>query len=384
MSEEKRRERDVPQGPKARRGQRGDHPLKQFSRSMRDFRGGISDLKTVAERLGRTGSSPRSGPASVGRSREAASVSSPERPVGRGPLSAMNYDIPRTPRFRGISPHMPAARQPSRPHLSTSRPTPIHTQEDREAARHLVEGYQGTFDDLPRAARVAMIARAGEVLKEEGRRHRLVESLVGAIQAGRHEVAANFNPKKLERVLSQLLGGRQNALRTLWTPEVSRMVNTYQFERDRERERLQDVERTLPEGSTRKSDPPELPLPTTQTMGSSVASPSVPQGRRSTEQTVSNLFKRNDLLHLRGQSEQRRQQLMRERSMPVSPVAQGRSEMALPEAKAPARRGPGSNPQIGETSRSGDRRKLEGTLKLYNMNGDIMGEARLDGEDSNG
>jgi hypothetical protein len=381
MSEEKRRERDVPRGPKTKSGQRGEHPLRQFSRSMKDFRGGISDLRAVAERLGRARPGERH-PQLPSTKAVDTPRADRERPVGRGLNSPMHYGMSRTPRFKGLSPHLPPAQSPANPHKPTLRPTRIHTPEDREAATHLTEGFKGTFEDLPRAARVAMISRAGEILKEEGRRSRLVEALVGSIQAGKPEVAANFSPYKLEKVLSQLLGGRQNALKALWTPEVARMTSTYHYEREVERERLQALERGLPEGSKAPSGS-ELPLPAPTSSGSP------PMPGRSDNRSIDNLFRRNDLLHLRGQAESRRQQLTSqgaaykaERPTP-SPPSQARGEVSMPSVGSPPRKSTAA-PAMGEQKRSSDKRKLEGTLTMLSQNGDVLGEARLDGDDTDG
>jgi hypothetical protein len=39
---------------------------------------------------------------------------------------------------------------------------------------------------------------------------------------------------------------------------------------------------------------------------------------------------------------------------------------------------------MGEQKRSSDKRKLEGTLTMLSQNGDVLGEARLDGDDTDG
>lgn len=387
MGEEKRRERNVPHGPKTQRGQRTDHPLRQFSRSLRDFRGGISDLKAVAERLGRT---DRRKPEPI-RSKHATRRSEPPRQRSR-PSGTRSTNREKIPSFVGISPNLPQ----KTPSSSRARPYSgmknVHTPEDREAVKHLTEeGYTGTLEDLPRAARVAMISRAGELLKEDGRRNRLVESLVGAIQSGKPEVAANFNPRKLEQTLGRLLGGKQNALRALWTPEVAKMASRYQFEREVERERLQAVERTLPEGSSARSGPSgELPVPASESV-SGAAPASVPPSGRSNPQAVDNLFKRNDLLHLRGQSENRRQHLLSsattervQRSAAAGGTSQIQREISLPSEGAESKKASAATSMASEQDRSSGRRKLEGTLTMLNQNGDVLGEARLDGDDING
>jgi hypothetical protein len=87
-----------------------------------------------------------------------------------------------------------------------------------------------------------MILRADEMLREDGRRSRVVESLAASVRSGRPDVAANFSPRKLERILGQLLGGRQNALRSLWTPEIAGMVERYHFDRKVIQEKLGSLE----------------------------------------------------------------------------------------------------------------------------------------------
>jgi hypothetical protein len=375
-----KRERDVPSGSKASREKRADHPLLQFHRTMREFRGGISELKQVAERLGRTTEKPilQSVAKSVGRGRQENS-STPAH------LTMSRRTSPNMPFYRAA----PGQESP----YSSRRMRNVHTAEDREAVKHLTEGSSsGTFEDLPRAARVAMILRADELIKSEGRRSRVVESLAAAVRSGRPEIAANFNPRKLERVLGGLLGGKQNALRSLWSPEVAGMVERYHFERKVIQERLGGLERVVAEeGHESPAAAAELAVPSAEHAGVSSESTGQAPPSRTDSRTVENLFRRNDLLHLRGQAENRRQHLVgqgaarSERTLPAMSNEPARGEIPLPAEGSPPRRSAGVPTQLTEGAKSSNgRRKLEGKLTFVAQNGETLGMAELSGSDYDG
>lgn len=374
---------------------------------MREFRGGISELKQVADRLGRTkadkaavepGPGPNFRPVGTGDSEtrfrkeeRPENISTPARLAmsARGSYAAVARQL------RGSAPNMPyyrPAREES-PLRHLSRMKHVYTPEDREAVRHITEkSSSGTFEDLPRAARVAMILRADEMLREDGRRSRVVESLAASVRSGRPDVAANFNPRKLERILGQLLGGRQNALRSLWTPEIAGMVERYHFDRKVIQEKLGRLEKAVAEeGQERPVVATELAVPASEHAGVS-AEPAIQAPPSRTENyAISNLFRRNDLLHLNSQAENRRRHLMgqgaarTERALPVADNEPARRDRVLPAEGSPSHHPAGAPAQLTGGGKPGSgRRRMEGTLKLVAQNGEPFGTAELSGSDYDG
>lgn len=450
MSEEKR-EREVPSEVKASARKRSDHPLLQFSRSMREFRGGIAELRRVAEKIGQPRSNTnvrtieragrpsistirtieRAGRSAAARvtekagrttsstaraaeksSRTPGSIVRADGKPGRvasspeGKQKADRHTLPESGRHIGRSSNIgQALRQlagatPKLPYFFPhSSPSPlrdtiawrhVYGPEDQEAVKHLSEqGSSGTFEDLPRAARVAMILRADEIARDEGKQDRIVGHLASSVRSGKPEVAANFSPRRLERVLSNLLGGKQGAMQALWTPEVARIVERYQTERKVVQEKLQTLERGLPEGEAGSIRGPEASVPAlgaASTGGSAVSAP------RAEGRAIDALFRRNDLLHLGTHSENRRKQLLEqtsvarsEHALPEATAGGRRAEIALPSEGTPAARsGAGGAGATKDSRKSDDRRRLEGTLTLMGGNGEALGSAILKGSDRNG
>jgi hypothetical protein len=299
---------------------------------------------------------------------------------------------------RGISPNLPYYR-PARfheesPFRHSGRMKHVYTTEDHEAVRHITEkSSSGTFEDLPRAARVAMILRADELIRTDGRRSRVVESLAASVRSGRPEVAANFSPRKLERILGGLLGGRQNALRSLWTPEIAGMVEKYHFDRKVIQEKLGRLEKAVSEGEPeRPVAAAELAVPASEHAGVSSEPAIQAPPSRTDNYSIANLFRRNDLLHLNSQAENRRRHLAErsaaktERTLPAAGGEPARGDVSLPTEGSPPRRSAASPASPTESARktTNDRRRLEGTLKLVSQNGETFGTAELSGSDYNG
>ena len=433
MSEEKR-EREVPSEVKASNRKRSDHPLLQFSRSMREFRGGIAELHRVAEKFSHP--RPNANVRTIEKTSRPASVRMAEK-AGRAvsPAARTAEKINKRPGQQAVSPHegkqkadrhvLPeggrhigrssnigqAVRQlagatPKLPYISpqpSSSPLRdtiawkhVYGPEDQEAVKHLSErGSSGTFEDLPRAARVAMIMRADEIARDEGKQDRIVGHLASSVRSGKPEVAANFSPRRLERVLSNLLGGKQGAMQALWTPEVARIVERYQTERKVVQEKLQTLERGIPEheggassaGTVHRAEAPVPSMSTASAGGSAVSAP------RTGGRAIDALFRRNDLLHLSTHSENRRKQLLErsagsapERSLPGSGDGGRRDEVSLPAEGAPsiARAAGGGASSTNSNGKTDDRRKIEGTLTLMSGNGESIGSAILKGSDRNG
>lgn len=431
MSEAKKREgkeRDLPAGAKVPQRRRSDHPLKQFAHSMKDFRGGISALKRVAEKLasrerpkkgtlsgGKFGPTVRERGVSQGkfgptvRGREVSSE------IRRKMSPATGTSEPRNVPIRMAAPNVHAwsrgrARNPqkfdaSRHYSGHAMPwqegvktrsdeiTP-KTHEDREAFSHIhsLKEVTSPLAQLPRAARVAMILRADEIIKEGGgRESRLIESLAGAIRSGRPDVAANVSPKRVEQALARSLGGRQQALQAVWTPEVSRMVNRYHAERDRLVERIERVERGIPEGShgspvTRSgSASRSAPARDIPEMASAPVHASYETSAPRRNPPVESFFRRNDMSHLASQAERRRDLSVRsERRIPGATDAP-RSERALPTQGTTPRRGQ-PTVKVAESGTQGStgKRQLEGKLTIFSGNGEEVGTAQLTGSESGG
>jgi hypothetical protein len=370
---------------------------------MREFKGGLSELRRVAERLGKT-------PPKAGGNLHPEVPPKTERSVRSFiPRSLGERNVPPAASKLGIGskidrgfrqvfgprPNLsfnPPPSKPASPLANTIAWRNVYGPEDREAVKHLAEGgSSGTFEDLPRAARVAMVMRAEQIMRDEGKQNRVVSFLAAAARSGRPEIAANFSPRKLERVLGSLLGGKQAALQALWTPEVSKIVERYQTERKVVQEKLQTLERTLPAEGVANSSSPKAPEVSVPQIESSVgAVPSSPVAPRADGRIVEAMFRRNDLLHLRTHGEGRKRQLAEqasrsaERAMPEA-ASVSRSETSLPAVDAPARRS-STSPAAGggKRERSEDRRRLEGTLTLISGNGETIGSAVLQGRERNG
>jgi len=378
---------------------------------MREFRGGISELKQVAERLSRGPNFKPAGDAvegpnfrPVGKGDSETRFRKGERPENistpaRLTMSARGSYAAFARQMRGsVSPNLPYYRptrfQAESPARQSSRMRNVYTQEDREAVRHITEkSSSGTFEDLPRAARVALILRADELIRGDGRRSRIVESLAASVRSGKPEVAANFNPRKLERILGSLLGGRQNALRSLWTPEIAGMVERYHFDRKVIQEKLGRLEKTVSEGAPERAVAgAELPVPAAEHAGvSSAEAPVQASPSRTDNHTIANLFRRNDLLHLNAQADNRRRHLAgqsmtrTDRVMPALSTESTRGDVALPSEGTPAaRRATPASLSEGGSKQSSGKRKLEGTLKVFSQNGEQVGMAELSGSDYDG
>ena len=98
----------------------------------------------------------------------------------------------------------------------------------REAHLRFLSGAQDPLYRMPSAARLAQVLRAEHLMKNgEVRPHPQVLQMAHLIRTGGRRAVADMEPRSLERILHQAVGGPQKAKQLLMTPEVSRLVDRH-------------------------------------------------------------------------------------------------------------------------------------------------------------
>jgi hypothetical protein len=171
------------------------------------------------------------------------------------------------------------------------------------------------------------------------------------------------------------------------------MVEKYHFDRKVIQEKLGRLEKVVAEeGQERPVVATEADVPASEHVSAGAEPATQTPPSRTDNYSIANLFRRNDLLHLNSQSENRRRHLMErgamrsERSLPAAGGEPARRSVSLPSEGSSPRRSTSTPAAMAGSGRktTDDRRRLEGTLTFVSSNGEAFGTAKLNGNEYDG
>lgn len=349
-------ERDVPKELQSRKSSK-QHPLKELSRALSSFQAGLGRLDSATARLGKISPSSKNH-----LTEHKTYVYNPVREIRPKTTElherAVPHEITRTTFRDASAPRMPSIPPSLRREIHSATRYNIRDvvtgPEDREAITQLREVLRPvSYEGLPRAVRAAL----AKELKSKNPERDIKSVLPGAAGVQR---------------------GGPDAPRSVWRPEIAKMVERYHSELSLSRDRLERAERAVyGESVSSSSHSHKSASSISNTFNSTthnVSSSPLPSNT-----TAEQLLELNDITHTSMQGERYEREVRKQRQLPSSGTP---SRKSSPERKLPsvtgARRTAAASGSKTQASPVPSARKLSGSLTLLGQNGVVLGSANLD------